>query len=156
MASTILILALFGIVAILLELVLPGGVLGVAGGLCLVAASALSFIEFGFSAGLAITIGLGVLALLLFRLWMKYFHRLPGTRQLVLLGKNSRGDARPEGDAALAGKVGTALTEIAPSGKAVCDDERFDVIAESNAIPKGSPVAFIRRSGPGWVVRLSE
>ena len=103
-------------------------------------------------AGSVISVGLFVLSLLIFQLWMKYFHLLPGTRKLVLQGSIDQGAAQ-EDQSTLEGRRGAALTDIAPSGKASIDDQRFDVVAESLAIPKGSEVEFVRRSGPSWVVR---
>ncbi len=156
MTSTIVILAVFGIVALLLEMVLPGGVLGVAGGLCLVASAILCFVEFGFWAGFAASVGIVVLGFSLAWGWMKFFHRLPGTRNLVLHGRIAGGDSRTPDTESPAGRTGTALTEIAPSGRAALEDQRFDVLAESTAIPKGAAVTFVRRTGPGWVVRIAE
>lgn len=152
--STIVILAGLGILALLLEMVLPGGVLGVAGGLSLVAAAVLCFVEYGFYAGLAASVAIGAFALGLTWVWMKYFHLLPGVRRMVLHGRIANGDSREASAESLTGQTGTAVTEIAPSGKASIGDQRFDAIAESTAIPKGAAISFVRPSGPGWIVRM--
>ncbi|MCB1064125.1 MAG: hypothetical protein KDN20_14545, partial [Verrucomicrobiae bacterium] len=83
MLSTILILAGFGIVALVVELVVPGGILGVAGMLCLIAAAIMSFVEYGFVVGFLVSMAIGLLAFSVVWLWMRYFHRLPGTRELI-------------------------------------------------------------------------
>lgn len=152
MATTIILLVVFGILALIAEMVLPGGILGVAGGLCLLSAAVMSYAEWGFAVGSVVSIGLFVLSLLIFQFWMKYFHVLPGTRKLVLRGSIDQGDAQPD-QSPLQGRRGAAITDIAPSGKASVDDQRFDVVAESLAIPRGSEVEFVKRSGPSWVVR---
>ncbi|MDX1647039.1 MAG: NfeD family protein [Longimicrobiales bacterium] len=56
---------------------------------------------------------------------------------------------RPE----LIGKVGTALTDLRPSGTAVFDDERVDVVSESSWIIKGTPVRIVAAEGYRHVVR---
>ena len=151
--SAIVILALLGIAALLLEMILPGGLLGVAGGVCLVAAAVLCFVEYGFYAGLAASVAIGVLALGLTWIWMKYFHLLPGARRMILQGRMANGDSRAGSADSLAGETGIAVTEIAPSGKGSAGDRRVDVIAESTAIPKGATITFVRPSGPSWIVR---
>ena len=128
-ATTIILLAVFGILALIAEMVLPGGILGVAGGLCLLAAAIMSYVEWGFVVGSVVSVGLFVISLLIFQLWMKYFHLLPGTRKLVLQGSIDQGDAQPCQEA-IEGRKGAALTDIAPSGKALIDDQRFDVVSE--------------------------
>ena len=151
---TILILAAIGILALLAELVLPGGILGVAGGICLVIASVMSYLEWGFGIGTAVTVGLFISSLVIFQLWMKYFHKLPGTRELVLSETIATGTSSPD-TLDLSGRRGTALTDLAPSGRASCEgeDQRIDVVAESLAITKGSEIVYLHRNGPSWVVR---
>ncbi len=155
MVSTILILALFGVIAISLELVLPGGILGVAGGLFLLTSAVLCFVEFGFLAGFLASLAIGLFAFGMFWLWMRHFHQLPGARELILTDHSASGDSLDSGESHTSGHTGTALTDIAPSGKALLDDRKIDVITESTAIAKGSPVRFIRRSGASWVVRAA-
>ncbi len=152
MASTLIILAVIGTLALIIELVIPGGVLGVAGILCLLAAAVLSFVEYGFLVGFLVSLAIGLMSFGMLWLWMRHFHRLPGTRNLVLQRHLDRGDSQPE-EESLVGRAGEALTEIAPSGRARCGTTRYDVIAESGAIAKGARIEFVRRSGPSWVVR---
>lgn len=154
--TTIIMLALFGAIAIALEMVLPGGILGVAGGLFLLTSAVLCFVEFGFLAGFFASLAIGLFAFAMFWLWMRHFHRLPGTKNLILTDHIARGDSLAQAEIlSVGGHTGTALTDIAPSGKALLDEQKLDVIAESTAIAKGSPVQFIRRSGAAWIVRAS-
>ena len=83
MLTTILVLVAFGILAILAELVLPAGILGVAGALGLMAAVVQIFNEYGTVIGLAAFAVLLVFGFTVFWFWMKYFHRLPFTRNMV-------------------------------------------------------------------------
>lgn len=56
---------------------------------------------------------------------------------------------RPE----LIGKVGTAITDLRPSGTALFDDERLDVVTESSWIMEGTPVKIVSAEGYRHVVR---
>ncbi|MEQ1843925.1 MAG: hypothetical protein ABL994_26270, partial [Verrucomicrobiales bacterium] len=82
--TTILILCAVGILAALAELVLPGGLLGIVAVICLLGAVIATFVSYGATAG---TIALGILVvagLITLNLWMRLFHRLPFTKQLIL------------------------------------------------------------------------
>ncbi len=56
---------------------------------------------------------------------------------------------RPE----LIGRVGTAITDLRPSGTALFDDERLDVVTESSWIMEGTPVRIVAAEGYRHVVR---
>lgn len=56
---------------------------------------------------------------------------------------------RPE----LIGKVGTAITDLRPSGTALFDEERVDVVSESSWIMEGTPVRIVAAEGYRHVVR---
>jgi len=56
---------------------------------------------------------------------------------------------RPE----LIGKVGKAITDLRPSGTALFDDERVDVVSESSWIMEGAPVRIVAAEGYRHVVR---
>lgn len=151
--STILILASVGILALLVELVVPGGILGAAGGICLVAAAVLSFVEYGFLVGLIVSLILGGISLGLLWAWMRHFHRLPFTRDLILLAPGSPASTSEDSPDDRIGETGIAITDLNPSGRIECGTTRLDGIAEAHAIPRGQPIVIVRRSGPGWIVR---
>ncbi len=150
--TTILILGVVGIAALLAEIVLPGGLLGAIGALCLLGAVVATYVEFGTAAGTValaafVAVGLGALAG-----WMRLFHRLPFTRSLVL--HDTAGDIHPEGSGdSLVGREGTALTALMPSGRAEIGGEKRDVVAEGPAIAKGAKIVVVAVRGPSVVVR---
>ncbi len=53
----------------------------------------------------------------------------------------------------LIGTRGTAITDLRPSGTAVFDDERIDVVSESEWITKGTRVKVISTEGNRHIVR---
>ncbi|MBL9151765.1 MAG: hypothetical protein JNK37_04755 [Verrucomicrobiales bacterium] len=154
--TTILILTVAGVAALLIELVVPGGIVGIAGGICLVVAAVLCHYEYGFWAGFAYSVVVGCIGLGLIGWWMRQFHRLPFTRGLILQ-ERSAGSASAPAFIDLTGETAVALTDLSPSGRVLLHGaEKLDAVAESHAIARGETVRLIRRSGPAWVVRAGE
>lgn len=54
------------------------------------------------------------------------------------------------------GKTGTALTLLRPSGSAVIDDERVDVVSEGGFIERGANIKVIAVEGTRIIVRKEE
>lgn len=148
--TTILILCIIGILAVLAEIVLPGGILGVLGALCLVGAVVATFVTYGATAGLIASIVLVLLGILALAAWMRWFHCLPFTRELVLRETAGGGTAEIPSPV---GMTGRTLTDLMPSGRAEFDGEKRDVIAEGSSIPKGTAVVVTGTSGQSLVVR---
>lgn len=150
--TTILILCVIGILAVLAELVLPGGILGVIGALCLVGAVVATYVGYGAVAGTIALVSLVALSLVTLGYWMKWFHRLPVTRDMVLgetVGKDSKTTERN----LLTGRRGTALTDLMPSGRAEIEGARHDVLAEGASIAKGAKLVVVGTRGPSVLVR---
>lgn len=151
--TLIIILVAIGLVAVLAELILPGGLLGIVGALCLIGAVIVTFVEYGATAGvvgLFLLIGLGIATI---GWWMKYFHKLPGTKQLILHSESGKDE---EVQDELIGLSGIALTDLVPSGHARIGGEKYDVMAEARSIKKEEEVTIIARRGPSLIVRPKE
>ncbi|NNE90477.1 MAG: NfeD family protein [Verrucomicrobiales bacterium] len=154
MLTTIIILIIVGIVALLFEMVLPGGILGVLGGCCLIAAVGMTFFQYGAGWGLACLGFVVVLGLAFTWIWMTQFHRLPFTRKLVHQAEVGV-DQELEHKQELTGKTGTALTDIRPSGHAKIDGEKLDVISETGIIEKGAEIKVVETRGPSVIVKVA-
>ena len=149
--TIIVILAVFGILLILAELVLPGGIMGIAGFVCLAAAVAMTFVSYGPSAGALALVLLLIFGFIVLGLWMKNFHRLPFTSKLVL--RRSIDDRSKEAQLReLIGQQGITLTPIAPSGHAEINGEKIDVMSESGPIKKGASIRVVDTRGPSVFV----
>ena len=59
--------------------------------------------------------------------------------------------SRPE----LVGRQGVAITYLRPSGVGLFDDERIDVVSESEWIEQGTPVRIVAAEGYRHVVRTA-
>lgn len=150
--SIIITLILIGTLAILLELFLPGGIVGFIGVLCLIAACITAFNEYGLNTGLLVTAGVVTLTGIELYLWMKHFDRFPWIKPLILT-ETAGGSESKDKDSALLHKAGETLTDLGPSGKALINGEKHDVIAESGYIDKGTPVTVVDADGSKIIVR---
>jgi membrane-bound serine protease (ClpP class) len=147
-----LIAALFaaGGLLMLLELFLPGMIAGIAGFICLVSGVALTYSRFGVMAGNWALAGV-VLALIVgFLAWLKFF---PSSRFAgFLISRRAIGDVGAEKPELLE-QTGVAQTPLRPSGVAMINGKRVDVITEGSMIDRGSSVKVIAIEGMRVVVR---
>ncbi len=156
--AVILILALAGVLFICLEIILPGMVLGIAGGVASVAAIVLCFTTddlagLGFIGRALVASGITLASLTLIGLWLKYFDRFSFGRKLIL---GPEIDAKlPLGDASLLGAQGIAHSDLRPTGRASVEGvpKTCDIIAESGFIPGGSAIEVVKVQGRRVLVR---
>jgi membrane-bound serine protease (ClpP class) len=148
--ATIITLLLVGAVLIALETILPGLIAGTVGLGCLAVAIYLAYADHGVTTGnwvLGITTAglvLGTLA------WLRWFPDTRLARRFVSDGSvGPIGTDRPE----LLDRTGTALTTLRPSGTALIDNERVDVVTEGQMVEKGTPVKVVAIEGLRVVVR---
>lgn len=143
-------LLVVGAILLLLETILPGMVAGIVGGCCLIAGVALGFVRLGAVAGTWILAGtvLGVIAG--FAIWARTF---PNTRfGRAFISQSVTGEIRAERPELL-NQTGTAFTQLRPSGTALINGQRVDVITEGSLIEKGTPVKVVATEGIRVVVR---
>lgn len=148
--ETVILLLVAGLVLMLLETVLPGMIAGLVGFGCLVAGVVLSYSKFGPRTGsltlLVVLIALVVAGLL----WIRFFpHSRLGQAFVTRSTLGSPQIERPE----LLHQTGTALTNLRPSGTALINGRRVDVVTEGPMIPAGTPVKVVAVEGIRVVVR---
>ena len=85
---------------------------------------------------------------------------LPGSSRLAksgvfLLQRTDRehGYESAKTRAALVGIVGKAITDLRPSGTGLFNDERIDVVSESEWITEGTPIRIVSAEGYRHIVR---
>lgn len=148
----IITLILMGAALLFLETLLPGMVAGLIGLGCLVAGLVLGYVNFGAQTGNFILLGVvfGLLIGIIF--WIKYF---PGSRTAdIFVSKGKVGELgveKPE----LLGQTGVAHTDLRPSGTAIINSERTDVVTEGPLIQQGASVKVVALEGIRVVVRAN-
>ena len=147
MTTFILFFAALGIILVIVEILLPGMVIGILGGLSMLAAVILTFIRFGFVAALAMFAGLlittGAAAAACFK-------SLPKPRSL---SQNPRESKSPPDLRSLLGLEGRSLSMLRPAGKAEFDGRPVDVLSEAGLIQAGQKIRVVRVEGARVVVR---
>lgn len=140
-----------GLVLIVLEVFIPGGVAGTLGALALAASVVLAFrlTEFGVL-WLLITLSLSLASLLLS---VKFVARSPMGKR-IFLAADQRGTRGTDNSLeTLSGVEGTALTELRPAGIARFEaDRRIDVVTEGEYIPRGARIRVLTVTGNRVVV----
>lgn len=139
-----------GILLIVAEKMVPKGVFGSVGALFLTAGLATGYVIFPMDTANAIvavtlvTLGISV------ALWMRYFPHSKLARKFVATGSAGEVD---RGYREYLNKRGTTLSPLRPSGTALIEGKRVDVIAEGAFVDTGVEVEVIQADGNRVVVR---
>lgn len=147
-----------GVVLLFLEVfVIPGfGVAGVLGIAAIVAGLTSSLFGAGatwqamLNAGARVLISAGVAAVGAMLL-MRFIPSLPFGRKLVL-GTALSGASEAVAARSWLGVIGTALTPLRPSGTALLQGHRVDVVSEGQFISAGAPIKVVLHAGHRVVV----
>lgn len=149
-----IVLLVLGIILVIAEFFVPGGIVGILGMGCVVASLFMSGQDIGqmsMSIGIAFLISL-IASVILFRtIGME-----KGVfRHIILKDKTSTelGYVSTVNRLELIGLEGTTLTPLRPSGSARFDDERLDVVSEGRFIQQKHPIKIIKVEGSRIVVR---
>lgn len=139
-----------GTVLLLAEIVLPGLIAGILGLLCLLASVATAYYEFGPRTGNTVLIGVSVGLLGGLAVWMRFF---PGSRfGRAFISKQAVGELNVE-QPELLHQTGVAFTQLRPSGTALINGKRVDVVTEGALIDKDTPLKVVALEGLRVVVR---
>ena len=150
---TVITLLLAGAVLLLLETLLPGLIAGIVGCLCLLAGVVVGYREFGPETGHWILLGVLVGLILGTIGWLKYFPNSALGRLFV--SERTIGTVGVE-KAELLHQTGVSFTPLRPSGVAVINGKRIDVVSEGTLIERGKSVKVIAVEGSRVVVRPTE
>jgi membrane-bound serine protease (ClpP class) len=131
---------------------LPGGVLGALGGMALLGAVILGYVEFGPIVGTVMCGAIASVVLIGFCAWMAAFPRTAVGRKLTLGSALSSGSKLPDATA-LVDLEGIAITPLRPAGTARIGDRRVDVVAEGAFIASGEAIVVTVAEGARIVVR---
>lgn len=135
----IVLLFSIGLVLLALEVIIPGGILGIIGGVVLFTGCVFSFFILGTLQGL-IAIGIALFSgLLLFYIQFKV---LPNTRlgKRFFLNREISGSANSleENTRDLIGKTATSVTVLSPSGYVQVNGNSYEAVSQSGQIPKNT------------------
>lgn len=132
-----------GVLLLALEVVVPGAILGIIGGVLMLIGVIVSFDQFGFQGGaLASALALGLVGLALYL----EFVLLPKSRlaRMFSMSATVSGQSQPAvADRSLVGKRAVAVTALVPSGIVECDGRRFEAFSRSGHVNAGAAVSVV-------------
>ncbi|MCJ7841838.1 nodulation protein NfeD [Lederbergia sp. NSJ-179] len=149
-----MILFVLGLILIVAEFFLPGGIAGLLGAVAIIGSIIMAGQNTAYMAiSVIIALFLAVVAIIImikvFGKRMKFFKKLILTDST----NTESGYVSNVNRLDLIGREGIALTDLRPSGTVVVDDERLDVVAESSYIEAKTKVKIIKAEGSRIVVR---
>lgn len=137
---------LAGFALMLVELFVPGIIVGAVGALLTAAAVVAAFLYQGTEAGLGMLVGSLAFGGVLIKLGAsRLTHRHQLDEAAGFVGTDDLSD--------LLGQHGVAATLLRPGGFATIDGKRVDVVARGEHLPKGTPVVVCGVSGNTVEVR---
>ncbi len=142
--TLIILLFSIGLILLAFEVMIPGGILGIAGGILLFTGCILSFVRLGTTEGI---IAILITALAAFAIFFIQFKILPNTR----MGKRFFLNDSIEGSSSslktktrdLIGKTATSVTVLSPSGYVTIDGKQYEAFSQSGQIPVGTELEVI-------------
>jgi membrane-bound serine protease (ClpP class) len=147
---------IIGLLLLIVEIFIPGGVLGVFGAIALTAAVITGFFAFGAHGGFLATAGMVVLGGVVIYAWVKFFPRTLVGRKITLGSDMAEAKSTPPDWPALVGKSGVARSDLRPAGVADIESQRVDVVAESGFIKGGASIRVVAVEGVRIIVRESK
>jgi membrane-bound ClpP family serine protease len=142
--SAVVICFVVGIILLALEIVVPGAVLGIAGGISMLAGVVISFSIFGGSGGAIATL---VALLALAATVYLEFVWLPKSRFVKGLAVGATQDATSQPKIAepgdVVGRDAVAQTTLSPSGYVQVLGRRYEAYSQSGLVPAGTQLRVV-------------
>lgn len=155
--SLVILLFAIGILMIVAEVIIPGGILGAIGALLMIGGSVMAFLEFGTTGGLVALAAASVITGLALYVELRI---LPKTRfgKRAFLDKEITAVTRAVGDEArnLVGKSAEAITMLSPSGYVRVDGRRYEAFCQSGQVPAGSALEIIGADAFRLIVSIAK
>jgi membrane-bound serine protease (ClpP class) len=153
----IILLFAIGILLIAVEVIVPGGILGLMGALMMFGGCVKAFLDYGIAGGMIASTAalvMGGLAIFL------EFRVLPKTKvgKRAFLTREITAVSAALGKEALdlVGKSAEALTMLSPSGYVRVDGRRYEAFCQSGQVPAGSALEIIGADNFRLIVALTK
>lgn len=146
--SVIILIFLCGLVAMFIELFIPGAIMGVLGMMAVIGSIVYAIMTGHMAAAVVLLVIALAFVPVFFVLWK-------GVAGKFLALKEQETGFRPSTTITedLVGVEGEALTPLRPSGIARLNDRRLDVVTRGEMLPKGTRIKVIEVSGNRIVVK---
>ena len=145
--ALILVLYIGGVVAMAVEMFVPGGIIGTAGFLVLCGSIVYAYTSGHGTLGTILLVLTVALAPLFFVIWKSVLSRF------LALRTTERGFSASGLPSELEGKEGVASSGLRPSGTALIEGKRYTVVTRGEMLDKGARVQVLEVSGNRVIVR---
>ena len=145
-------LVLSGFVLIGMEIFLPGGILGIIGALIWLAAATVGYLQFDTPWNTFSALSLLFLLIITFILWMRFFPKSKIGKSLTL-NENLNDSLSHMNSTIEIGTTGKSISNLRPSGIALINGRRTDVLAEANWIEADKPIYVVSNQNATVKVR---
>lgn len=151
---TSLLLLFFGLLFILLEFYMPGGIMAVIGTLLLLVS--IGTIAEQTDSLAAVIVFICVEALLLFLLIKYTLRYIPRAKTgiSIYLNKDQEGYQASQYDEKAIGKIGVVVTDLKPGGYIFVDGKKQQAISQTGYIPEGDKVKVIDGEAESLIVKV--
>jgi membrane-bound ClpP family serine protease len=153
--SAIVLLFACGILLLALEVVVPGAVLGIVGGVLLLVGVGFSFDRFGPEVGALASAAALLIGGLAFYLEFVLLPRSRLARKFSMTATVAGTSQPAVAESSLIGRPAVAATTLAPSGLIDCEGRRYEAFSRSGHLPAGSAVQVVGIETFRVVVTLS-
>ena len=143
--SIIIGLIILGLVFISFELIVPGGILGFLGGIAILAACVLAYMDYGMLGAMGILLTSIILVTITLIIELKFLPKTKIGSQMFLKKSVDDQSTHTLGSDSIIGKEGTTQTTLAPTGMIIVDGQSFEAFSRDGLIEKGAPVKVIDR-----------
>lgn len=144
---------LAALVLVFFEVILPGGILGGLGALCILVATWFGFDTYGLLGGLGVLLGsllaVGILIFIEFKLLAR---TSLGQRFFLKAAIDGHTRAAPAEDS-IVGKEGEAVTRLSPSGMVEIDGRKFEAYSQDGYIERGHQVAVVSKDNFKLIIK---
>lgn len=144
---------LLGLLLVFIEFFLPGAVMGVAGGILIIASVVLFAMQatsFWWVLLYVVSVAIILIYLIKFALW-KIRTAKPG--RSIYLESDQTGFQASSFDSSLIGKMGVVDTDLKPGGHILVEGKRLQAISQSGYLTKGTEVVILGGQEESFIVK---
>lgn len=138
--SWILFFLVIALIFFLVELIVPGGILGILGVISICAASIAAFVNYGTVSALTVFVGGALLSLLFFLFEMKFIASSHWGKKWFQHHEVSATMVGYDNVEALIGMTGETITVMKPAGKVLIDGIVYEAASLDGYLSKGTSV----------------
>ena len=146
-------LIVVGLLLIAVDFYLPGFVLGSIGIVMMLIAVGLCYRDYGLSWACVLFLGEAAAGVGIGYAAIKFVPQTAAGQKMILSHEQTGQRSASEAATDLVGKHGVAQSFLRPSGLALLDGKRLDVVAESGMIEKDSAIKVVAVEGTRIIVR---